>query len=39
VLACLVRARRPASILQGRHGIGIHLALGAGFIAYALYKF
>jgi len=39
MLACLVRARRPASILQGRHGIGIHLALGAGFIAYALYKF
>lgn len=39
LLACLVRARQPASILQGRQGIAIHLALGAGFLAYALYKF
>lgn len=36
---CLVRARQPASILQGRQGIAFHLALGAGFLAYALYKF
>ncbi|SSW65826.1 hypothetical protein [Achromobacter agilis] len=39
LLACLVRARRPASILQGRQGGAIHLAFGAGFVAYALYRF
>ncbi|MDF8360827.1 hypothetical protein [Achromobacter anxifer] len=39
LLACLVRARQPATILQGRQGIPIHLALGAGFLAYALYQF
>ena len=39
VVASLVRARQPASILQGRDGIAIHLVLGAGFLAYALYKF
>ncbi|WP_233500556.1 hypothetical protein [Bordetella bronchiseptica] len=39
LLACLVRARRPASILQGRQGVAIHLALGAGFVLYALYRF
>ena len=39
LLACFVRARRPASVLDGRQGIAIHLALGAGFLAYALYTF
>ena len=38
LLACLVRGQRPASILQGRYGVAIHLALGAGFLAYALYR-
>ncbi|MFY3707296.1 hypothetical protein ACOTD8_27325 [Achromobacter dolens] len=39
LLAWVIRARRPASILQGRQGIAIHLALAAGFLACALYKF
>ncbi|KGD90168.1 membrane protein [Achromobacter sp. RTa] len=39
MLACFARARRPATILQGRQGIAIHLALWAGFLAYALYTF
>lgn len=39
LLAWALRARRPASILQGRQGIAIHLALAAGFLACALWKF
>ncbi|HEY9274023.1 hypothetical protein [Achromobacter sp.] len=39
LIASLVRTRQPASILQGRDGIAIHLVLGVGFLAYALYKF
>ncbi|MGE8686224.1 MAG: hypothetical protein ACN6PJ_03740 [Achromobacter sp.] len=39
LLACFARAKRPATILQGRRGISIHLALWAGFLAYALYAF
>ena len=36
LLAWVIRARRPASILQGRQGIAIHLALAAGFLACAV---
>lgn len=38
-LAWIVRARHPASILQGRRGLALHGALGFAFFLYALYLF
>lgn len=39
LLACLVRERNPATLMQGRWGLSLHGILGAGFFLYALHLF
>jgi hypothetical protein len=39
LLAWIVHARHPASILKGRWGLALHGVLGPGFFLYALYLF
>lgn len=39
LLAWVVRTRNPASVMQGRLGLPVHAALGAGFSLCALYLF
>lgn len=39
LLACLVRDRNPATLMQGRWGLSLHGVLGAGFFLYALHLF
>jgi len=37
LLAWIARKKNPATVLQGRWGLAIHIVLGAGLLVYVLY--